>query len=233
MRLGSGSVSARPGVDLQIEDRPSPNFGPRRNGLTPDYVVLHHTAMATSEAAIARLSDPEAQVSSHYVICKTGRVFRLVNEEMRAWHAGAGEWQGLQDMNSRSIGIELDNCGTGPFSPPLMDALGLLLRDVLHRHSIPPHHVIGHSDMAPGRKADPGPYFDWPALERAGLAGPRGTGPVSGPVDWQAFRTRARAVGYTADVDDETLLDAVRLRYRPHATGPLCQDDFVPLPRDA
>ena len=185
--------------------------------------------MPSAEAAIARLCDPAWEVSAHYVICKTGAITQLVPEDQRAWHAGAGEWHGHQDMNSRSIGIELDNDGQSPFAFPLMDALETLLQDVLQRHDIPPRNVIGHSDLAPGRKLDPGPWFDWIRLEAAGLAGPRGTDP--GPRDgtFDLFTAIARDAGYTAPVPPETLLAATRLRYRPFATGPLCAKDFTPL----
>jgi N-acetylmuramoyl-L-alanine amidase len=221
-----------PLADLGINEHASPNHGPRRDGLMPTHVVLHYTAMDSSEAAIARLSDPAAEVSAHYVVCKSGTVTRLVPEEQRAWHAGAGEWAGLHDMNSRSIGIELDNDGCSPFAFALMDALEVLLADILHRWSIPAANVIGHSDMAPGRKFDPGPWFDWVRLEAKGLAGPRGHGASPKDASMPAFAARARDHGFTAKVDDETLLSAVRLRYRSFAQGPLCREDFVPIAHD-
>lgn len=207
----------------------SPNCGVRRNGLVPRYVVLHYTAMASAEAAIDRLCDPKAEVSAHYVICKSGRIIQLVGEGLRSWHAGAGEWQGLQDMNSRSIGIELDNDGQGPFTPALMKSLETLLARMLAAWDIPPQNVIGHSDMAPGRKCDPGAFFDWARLETKGLAAPSGkTLPPHVP-DAALFRKMARACGYTADVGDNDLLAAVRLRYRQSASGPLEAADFTPL----
>ncbi|MEL6451921.1 MAG: N-acetylmuramoyl-L-alanine amidase [Pseudomonadota bacterium] len=212
-----------------IHQHPSPNWGPRRDGLVPRFVVLHYTAMATSEAAIARLCDPEHEVSAHYVICKTGRVTQLVAEGARAWHAGRGQWCGLDDMNSRSIGIELDNDGQGPFAEPLMESLETLLRGILRAWHIPPAQVIGHSDMAPGRKVDPGPFFDWPRLARADLAAPTPSGEVPQAIDWASFRAAARAAGYTAQASDAELLEAVRLRYRPAATGALEGADFAVL----
>ena len=183
--------------------------------------------------AIERLCDPEAEVSAHYVIAKTGEITQLVPEVMRAWHAGAGEWAGRGDVNSRSIGIELDNDGASPFPEPQMQALETLLQDVMSRRAIAPDGVIGHSDMALGRKVDPGTRFDWQRLERQGLARQRGTD--RGPVDVgpSAFRTLAQSVGYTADAPDHVLLQAVRLRYRSGATGPLCAADFTPLGRAA
>lgn len=141
-------------------------------------------------------------------------MFRLVHEEMRAWHAGAGDWAGAGDVNSRSIGIELQNDGTSPFPEPQMAALERLLGGVLERWRVAPEGVIAHSDMAPDRKTDPGPRFDWRRLARAGLS----VWPEPGtPGD---FRADARAFGYP-DAPDEVLAAAFRLRFRPWADGPL------------
>lgn len=216
-----------------VRMQPSPNCGPRRNGLRPTLIVIHYTAMETAQAALERLCDPQAEVSAHYLIGGQGDVCQMVEEAQRAWHAGAGEWRGMDDINSRSIGIELDNRGHHPFSEPQMTALEDMLRGIMARWDIKPAGVIGHSDMAPGRKFDPGPYFDWSRLERQGLAGPRGYD--EGPRDpsMEEFRRLARDIGFTADVDDETLLTAVRLRYRPHARGPLSPQDFTPLGHSA
>lgn len=215
---------------------PSPNHTVRRDGLTPSLVVLHYTAMQSAEAALERLCDPVAEVSAHYLIGRDGTLWQMVEEDQRAWHAGAGEWCGLQDINSRSIGIELDNGGDHPFSAPQMDRLEQLLTEVMRRWRMPPDAVIGHSDMAPDRKFDPGPRFDWARLARQGLAR-QGAGAVAGAgglmepdmLDAARFRAYARDIGYTAPVDDEALLAAVRLRYRPQARGPLCPEDFAPL----
>lgn len=210
----------------------SPNFGPRRDGLLPTLVVLHYTAMQTCEAALERLCDPSAEVSAHYLVHRDGTVLQLVDEGARAWHAGVGAWAGMDDINSRSIGIELDNDGRSPFPERQMAALEELLRMILARWAIPPEGVIGHSDMAPGRKADPGRYFDWPRLEAAKLAAPRGTAASPRNITMPLFRKAARRAGYSADVGDAALLEAVRLRYRPGASGPLCADDFIPLGGD-
>lgn len=210
---------------------PSPNFGPRRDGARASLIVLHYTAMTTAEAALERLCDPAAEVSAHYLISETGTVWQMVEEDQRAWHAGAGQWGDVQDVNSHSIGIELANLGDHPFPEPQIATLELLMRDVMARWSILPSGVIGHSDMAPGRKCDPGGRFDWLRLERAGLAAPRGQDSAS--ADLAIFRDLAWAAGYTAEVDDETLLAAVRLRYRPQATGPLAPEDIIPLTKAA
>lgn len=149
---------------------PSPNFGERRGGLKPTLIVLHYTVMTPAERALTRLCDPDYEVSAHYVIGECGTLWQLVAEGQRAWHAGAGQWRGAEDINSRSIGIEMVNDGGSPFAEPLMLCLEALLPRIMERWGIAPEGVIGHSDMAPGRKIDPGPYFDWARLERQGLA---------------------------------------------------------------
>ena len=194
---------------------PSPNHGPRRDGLVPRLVVLHYTEMTSARAALNRLCDPAAEVSCHWLIGRDGTLWSLVDEDRRAWHAGAGSWRGQVDINSRSIGIELDNDGASPFSAPLMCRLETLLSGILSRWSIPPSGVIAHSDMAPGRKVDPGPRFDWRRLARQGLAiWPSGTGDPAAPL--AASLTR---IGYPP-APPETRLGAFRLRVRPGATGP-------------
>lgn len=200
---------------------PSPNFGPRRDGLRPELIVIHYTAMESCAAARARLCDPMAEVSAHWLIDERGAVEALVPEEMRAWHAGAGDWAGRGDVNSRSIGIELANRGDHPFPEPQMRALEELLAGILARWAIPPEGVIAHSDMAPGRKADPGPRFDWRRLARAGLSvWPEG----AAPADPARFVPAARAFGYP-EADPAILLAAFRLRFRPWAQGPASATD--------
>ncbi len=217
------------GTHPSAEQTPSPNCGARRGGAVPSLIVLHYTAMQTAGAALERLCDPSAEVSAHYLISETGHIWQLVDEAQRAWHAGAGRWLDFDDVNSNSIGIEMANRGDHPFPEPQMQALEDLLRGICRRWRISPVGVIGHSDMAPGRKSDPGARFDWLRLERQGLARRRGydDGPRDPSPD--LFRALAQDQGYTADVDDETLLAAVRLRYRPHASGPLAPEDFTPL----
>ncbi|CUH64132.1 N-acetylmuramoyl-L-alanine amidase AmiD precursor [Thalassovita gelatinovora] len=199
---------------------PSPNFGPRRDGARPDLIVLHYTAMTSAEAALDRLCDPLAEVSAHYLICERGQIWQLVEEDMRAWHAGAGQWGAVGDINSRSIGIELANLGTHPFSQPQMAALEALLRRIMARWPIPPERVIGHSDMAPDRKYDPGARFDWQRLARQGLSiWPEAAEPGD-------FFTDAARFGYGIDrFSPEAVLDAFRLRFRPGVTGPLDETD--------
>jgi N-acetylmuramoyl-L-alanine amidase len=177
-------------------------------------VVLHYTGMATCAEALARLCDPLAEVSCHYLISETGKTLRLVPEELRAWHAGAGRWGAVTDVNSRSIGIELANTGFHPYPAPQMAALETLLADLLHRHAIPPERVIAHSDMAPARKRDPGPRFDWCRLARTGLS----VWPEPGaPAPLADCLT---AIGYDPALPEATRLAAFRLRFRPWAQGP-------------
>ena len=195
----------------------SPNFGDRRGGVRPSLIVLHYTAMASCDAALDRLCDPAAEVSAHYLILETGEVLALVPEELRAWHAGAGGWRGLDDINSRSIGIELANNGAAPFAQAQMLALEALLADVMARLAIGPEGLIAHSDLAPGRKADPGARFDWRRLALGGFSvWPEGHDPRP-TLD---FVKDARRFGYP-DVGDDLVLAAFRLRFRPWAKGPL------------
>lgn len=160
-------------MNVAVIDRPSPNHGPRRPGIPLDLVVLHYTGMASGAAALARLCDPAAEVSAHYLIEEDGRLYRLVPEARRAWHAGVAVWRRERDVNSRSIGIELVNPGHDwgyrPFPPAQMAGLLALLGELCDRLAIPRANVVGHSDVAPGRKADPGELFDWAALARAGF----------------------------------------------------------------
>jgi len=153
-------------------ERPSPNHGPRPAGQPVDILLIHYTGMASCEEALARLRDPKAKVSAHYLIDEDGTCYRLVPEARRAWHAGESSWAGARDINSRSIGIELANpgheFGYRPFPEAQMAALEELARDILARHPIPPHRVLGHADVAPMRKQDPGELFDWARLARAG-----------------------------------------------------------------
>lgn len=159
---------------------PSPNHNERRLG-PPDMVVIHYTDMESAAAARARLRDPAAEVSAHYLIDLDGTVEQLVAEDRRAWHAGVSEWGGETDINSRSIGIELQNTGPNgggyhPFPEPQMAALEALLQGIMARWPVMPENVVGHDDVAPVRKIDPGPKFDWARLERRGLAARKAQG---------------------------------------------------------
>nr|WP_316650475.1 N-acetylmuramoyl-L-alanine amidase [Rhodophyticola sp. MJ-SS7] len=202
---------------------PSPNHGTRRDGLIPSLIVIHYTAMATAEEALDRLCDPATEVSSHYLIDEAGRICRLIPETRRAWHAGAGRWGSLSDVNSASVGIELANDGTCPFPPEQMAALVALLAEIRGRWNIPPKGVIGHSDMAPGRKTDPGALFDWQSLAEDGQAvWPETHETLRGTDDLWGDLAR---FGYPLEVGMDAVLDAFRLRFRPGVTGPADETD--------
>ncbi len=154
-------------------DRPSPNHDARPEGRAIDMLVLHYTGMESAAAALARLRSLEAKVSAHYLIDEDGTLYRLVPEARRAWHAGLSAWESERNVNGCSIGIELVNpgheFGYRPFPEPQMAALIRLARALLARHPIPPWRVLGHSDVAPDRKQDPGELFDWARLAEAGI----------------------------------------------------------------
>lgn len=208
---------------MNLQRHPSPNFGERRGGATPDLIVIHYTAMAHA-AALERLCDAACEVSAHYLIGPDGSALCLVEEEHRAWHAGAGGWGGVSDVNSRSIGVELSNDGASPFAAAQMNALEVLLAGIMARWSIPPQRVIGHSDMAPMRKQDPGARFDWRRLARNGLSvWPEQARPTS--PDAAGFMRQAQKFGYHGG-DAEMVLRAFRARFRPGVTGALDGTDM-------
>jgi len=150
---------------------PSPNFDTRPDSV--NVLVLHYTGMRTAEAALARLRDPVAKVSSHYVVDEGGEVYALVEEQNRAWHAGVSFWRGATGLNDRSIGIEIVNpgheFGYRPFPAVQMTGVRDLCRGILARHDIPARNVVAHSDIAPDRKQDPGELFDWRWLAGEGI----------------------------------------------------------------
>lgn len=194
---------------------PSPNHGARRGVVAPDMAVLHFTAMSTAEAAVERLRDPAAEVSCHWLIAEDGRIFQLVDETRRAWHAGLARWGGAVDVNSRSIGIELANDGAQPFPEPQMTALERLLDRTARRWAIPPERVIGHEDCAPVRKRDPGVRFDWRRLALGGRAVWLDGAPEAGaPADPAAFAEAGRRFGYPVE-DGPDWIAAFRRRFRP------------------
>ena len=160
--------------ELVHRHAPSPNWNERQLPVT--MVVLHYTGMESADAALARMCDPAAEVSAHYMIDEDGTVLQLVDESKRAWHAGRSYWRGVRDVNSASVGIELVNpgheFGYRPFPDAQMEALIPLLSDIVDRHDVPRANVVGHSDIAPARKTDPGELFDWEWLAEYGLCLP-------------------------------------------------------------
>ncbi len=154
-------------------DPSSPNHNARPPGCAVDMLLLHYTGMQSARAALDRLCDGGSEVSAHYVIDEAGEIFALVPEGRRAWHAGVSCWAGTRDINGCSIGIELVNpgheFGYRPFPPAQMGALTKLCLDILGRHAIAPHRVLGHADVAPARRQDPGELFDWAGMAAAGI----------------------------------------------------------------
>ncbi len=206
---------------MQILERPSPNRNDRR-GRPIDLVVLHYTGMPTGAEALDRLCDPAAEVSAHYLIEESGQTWRLVPDRLRAWHAGRGCWAGERDVNARSIGIELVNpgheWGYRPFPDRQIASLTALLRDLCARHRIPPWRVVGHSDVAPLRKEDPGERFPWPRLAIEGLAlAPPPLSPLRlDRVPWCQVAAWLTGIGYGyLDEDRTAVLRALQRRARP------------------
>ena len=200
-----------------IIDCPSPNFDERDQPVS--IAVLHYTGMENAASAIERLRDPEARVSCHYLVDEDGKVLRMVAEDKRAWHAGQSYWRGMHGVNAASIGIEIVNpgheFGYRPFPRPQMEAVVTLLAGIVERHQIPRANVVGHSDVAPARKQDPGELFDWALLAKHKLAVAR---PTRGLVDplWTdgGFLLALERYGY--DVRDaRAAVLAFQRRFRP------------------
>ncbi len=202
---------------MDFIDTPSPNFDAR--ALPVSMVVLHYTGMIDGASAIARLADPEAKVSAHYVVAEDGQVVRMVDEDKRAWHAGRSWWRGTSDINSASIGIEIVNpgheFGYRPFPEAQIEAVIELLAGIMERHSITRGNVVGHSDVAPARKEDPGELFPWYRLARLRLALPRPTKNLMDP-DWSdaGFLLALERFGYDV-ADGVAAVRAFQRRFRP------------------
>jgi N-acetylmuramoyl-L-alanine amidase len=200
-----------------IVDAPSPNFDERAQPVS--MVVLHYTGMEDAASALSRLRDPDLKVSAHYFVTEEGQVARLVDEEKRAWHAGRAYWRGVTDINSASIGIEIVNpgheFGYRPFPGPQMEALIPLVAGIVRRHFVRPPYVVGHSDIAPGRKQDPGELFDWARLAKLGLAMERPTRNLIDPL-WTdgGFLLALERYGYDVH-KPEAAVSAFQRRFRP------------------
>lgn len=201
-----------PGADW----RPSPNFDQRR----PNFVVLHQTSNDNAATALATLADPARGVSAHYLVDRHGGVVQLVEEGARAWHAGESFWGGLRDLNSASIGIELDNTGDEPFADAQIESLLRLLDGVVARHRIPRANVLGHGDVAPGRKVDPSRHFPWRRLAAAGFGLWCDNPPAVPPAGFDPA-LGLRALGY-----DGSRPAAARAAFRRHFAG---RDDEAEL----
>ena len=212
---------------MHIRERLSPNHDARPAEGDIDMLILHYTGMASAQAALDRLCAGESRVSAHYLIDEDGATWRLVPEARRAWHAGVSFWAGRRDINAASIGIELVNPGHDwgyrPFPPAQMTTLIALCHDIFSRHAIPARFVLGHSDVAPQRKADPGELFDWSALGRAGIGlwPDFTTTPATLPDDVAAVQRSLGEIGYNCPVtgiaDDATrnVVSAFQRHFRP------------------
>lgn len=212
---------------------PSANFGARPAGAEIDILLLHYTGMASAQDALARLCDPAAGVSAHYLVDEAGRVFSLVSEAARAWHAGAAAWAGESDINSRAIGIELANpghdLGYRDFPAAQIASLIALAQGIIARHPIAAARVLGHSDVAPERKLDPGERFPWDRLAAAGigLCPPPDLSPQDPAPALAAFVLDLARFGYTTGEGAEPAptfgpVAAFRRHFRPdHLEGPL------------
>ncbi|NUZ07809.1 N-acetylmuramoyl-L-alanine amidase [Piscinibacter koreensis] len=208
---GCATAPAPRGPALAHTWQPSPNFDERRVQL----VVIHYTAADNADHALRTLTRPGSGVSAHYLIERDGRLVQLVDERARAWHAGASQWGPARDVNSASIGIELDNDGSSPYPAAQIASLLRLLGDLRERHRLGAADFVGHSDVAPGRKVDPGPLFPWRTLAAAGFGlwcePPLAPAP-SGFDAWLGLR----AIGYDVRRPDAALA-AFRLHHRPEA----------------
>ena len=219
-----------------IHDHPSPNHDARPEDGPVDILLLHYTGMESGGAALERLCDPAAKVSAHYMIEENGRVLRLVPEHRCAWHAGVACWQGATDINARSLGIELVNpgheFGYQPFPEAQMAALIELAQCLVTRHAIPRRRVLGHSDVAPLRKEDPGELFDWPRLATAGLGfWPEATD-QGGEMDEDEAKRLLGQIGYGyLDEDLAAVLRAFQRRFRPAAVTGILDGETAALLR--
>ncbi len=198
-------------------EAPSPNQDDRPEGLPIDMLVLHYTGMRTGAEALARLRDPAARVSSHYLVEEDGRVFQLVPEARRAAHAGVSSWRGHAALNGRSVGIEIVNpgheWGYRDFPALQMAAVCDLCLDILGRHPIPARNVVAHSDVAPDRKQDPGELFDWEGLARNGVGLWPGHDPPPPPED--AVLPLLGRIGYRTDLAPPVLVAAFQRHWLP------------------
>ena len=215
----SGAERGEDGMDELVHaERLSPNYDERPAPVS--MVVLHYTEMQGADAAIERLTDPEAKVSAHYIISEAGEVTRLVPEEKRAWHAGVSYWRGETDVNAVSVGIELDHPGHAygyrEFADAQIAALVPLLARIVERYDIPRANVVGHSDVAPQRKTDPGELFPWARIAQLGLCLPRPTKLELGdPFDNDgAFYLALERFGYDIS-DGRKVVEAFQRRWRP------------------
>lgn len=216
-----------------VQPLPSPNHDERPAGTAIDLLLLHYTGMRSAEEALARLCDPAAKVSAHYVVCEDGTILALVPEERRAWHAGQSFWRGRTDTNARSIGVEIVNpgheFGYRPFPGIQMAAVRELCADILSRHAIPAANVLGHSDVAPARKEDPGELFDWRMLAGHGIGlWPRAGLPAGTADPTQSVGLLGR-YGYDTSLPPRVILSAFQRHFRPRRIDGLADAETFSL----
>jgi N-acetylmuramoyl-L-alanine amidase len=238
----SGFSPDQPGAEIRV----SPNFGPRRVVLKPDMIVLHYTGMTTGEAAENWLCDPASEVSSHYLVHEDGHIVQMVRESDRAWHAGKSSWRGQTDMNSCSVGIEIVNpghvLGYTAFPKRQIAAVIRLCHGVAGRHAVLPERVLAHSDIAPGRKIDPGEKFPWRKLFEAGIghfvdAAPIRRGAVLKAGDSGApveeLQSMLALYGYGVDItglfdrQTEIVVEAFQRHFRPRRVDGIADGSTV------
>jgi N-acetylmuramoyl-L-alanine amidase len=220
---------------LEIRERRSPNLDARPDSAAIDMIVLHYTGMRSAKEAIDRLCDPDARVSSHYVVEEDGTVHRLVAEQLRAWHAGVSYWRGREALNGNSVGIEIVNPGHewGYRHFPVLQLATVcdLCLEILSRHPIPARNIVAHSDIAPDRKQDPGELFDWEGLARNGVGlWPGGADRGEGGArredqELRPVRTALARIGYRVapegrmDAELRTVLRAFQRHWRPESVN--------------
>ncbi|WP_112662594.1 N-acetylmuramoyl-L-alanine amidase [Microvirga flavescens] len=230
---------------------PSPNHGERKDGRRPDMVILHYTGMPSETEALQWLCNPVSQVSAHYFVFEDGRVLQLVPESRRAWHAGLSSWNGESDINSSSIGIEIANAGHPGGSPPFPDAqidsVITLIKDITNRWRIPADRVLAHSDVAPGRKVDPGEVFPWEKLHEAGVGHWVKPAPIQdgrffsrgdGGMPVEALQAMLAMYGYgikitgTFDEETEKVVAAFQRHFRPERVDGVADASTITTLRD-
>jgi len=204
-------------VRMELIERPSPNFDERKQPIS--MIVLHYTGMPDAAGALDRLTSPDAKVSAHYLVDEDGSIFKLVEEADRAWHAGKSRWRNVSDVNSASVGIEIVNpgheFGYRPFPDEQIAALIPLIASIKDRHAIGRGNVVGHSDVAPARKEDPGELFPWEALARRRLALPSPRRDLIDPFWTDAgFLLALERFGYDV-TDEKKAVIAFQRRFRP------------------
>jgi N-acetylmuramoyl-L-alanine amidase len=217
-----GKVLAKYSVEDSVNNAPSfigtVNFNMRK----PNFVIIHHTAQDSCEQTLKTFTTVKSQVSAHYVICKDGTVHHMLNDYLRAWHSGLSKWGNNTDINSSSIGIELDNNGFEPFTDPQINSLIQLLGRLKTAYNIPVANFIGHLDIAPGRKVDPNKYFPWQKLSEQGFGNWYDTTSVQVPPEFNAMQA-LRIIGYDIK-KPETAIQSFKLHFLSNDTSKVITD---------